>query len=145
MLAVGFIPRLDVESKTRRVSGGSCGGASRNGSGVAERKATPIQPSLTRRASGGGSDRGMNPTANMKCPYGTETPSFRASPPYRGAHLIDLPLALSECGERSPLSGRPDRQTASGTPMGPPDGKKRQSLAALHTGAAHWRLIGAED
>ena len=41
---------------------------------------------------------------------------------------------LSDCGERSPLSGRPNGLRASGSPTGPPNGKKRQSLAALHTG-----------
>jgi hypothetical protein len=49
--------------------------------------------------------------------------------------LIDRPLALSDCGERSPLSGRPDRLTTSGSPSARSDGKKRQSLAALQTGA----------
>ena len=44
---------------------------------------------------------------------------------------------LSDCGERSPLSGRPVKLKACASPTGHPDGKKRQSLAALHTGASH--------
>ena len=48
----------------------------------------------------------------------------------------------ADCGEPSPLSGRPVRQTASGTSTGHPDGKKRQSLAALHTGAPPLPAIG---
>jgi hypothetical protein len=71
MLAVGFIPRLDVERKFRHVSDGSRGGTSRNGSDLAGRKAAPVQPSLTRRASHGTPFRGINPTANVNCPYGT--------------------------------------------------------------------------
>jgi hypothetical protein len=79
MLAVGFIPRLDGKRKPVALATVHAKGTSRNGSRVAEHRAALLQPSLTRRASDGASDRGMNPTANMKCPYGTEEPRINRS------------------------------------------------------------------
>ena len=79
--AVGFIPRLDGKRKPVASATVHAMGTLRNGSGVADHGAALIQPSLTRRASDGASDRGMNPTANMNCPYGTGEPRLNASFP----------------------------------------------------------------
>jgi hypothetical protein len=111
------------------------------------------------RASGQtiGSRRANRPSGRKKAAIPCRTPHGRSSLathwrgglrpvlPTGGPPPTHRPLTLSDCGERSPLSGRPDRRLAPGAPTGPPDGEKRQSLAALHTGAPHWRPIGAED
>ena len=45
----------------------------------ADHRAALIQPALTRRASDVTCFRGMNPTANMNCPYGTGEPRIETS------------------------------------------------------------------
>jgi hypothetical protein len=76
MLAVGFIPRLDGKRKIRRVSDGSCDGHVTEW--IGRRRPLGRPDSTVADATGvwGAGYRGMNPTANMNCPYGTGEPSL---------------------------------------------------------------------
>ena len=111
MLAVGFIPRLVGKGKSVALATVQAMGTSRNGSGVAEHKAALIQPSLTRRASDGASDRGIHPTANMKCPSETGEPMPNSSFPnlicvYRSGRrpgIVTVPDPRPEGSQECPV------------------------------------------
>jgi hypothetical protein len=79
MLAVGFIPRLDGTRKIRRVSDGSCDGHVTEWIGRRRPQGHPDSTVADATGISWASDRGMNPTANMKCPYGTEKPRLNGS------------------------------------------------------------------
>jgi hypothetical protein len=110
MSSRGIHPTVGWHKKSVALATVHAIGTSRNGSGVAKHRAALIQPSLTRRGSDETYFRGMNPTANMKCPYGTGEPgtdtSFRArfACKVQPTAWTSAEKSLAHCGKTSKIS-----------------------------------------